>query len=141
MARKQQLIFSALIIAGIAMFVSAGLIGRTNPPDQALRTPGVEALIPERGDEVLQQQRVGIDLEPGFVVRSFTISPDARCSQPVEVIDFLTLTDGLQQYFYQPDEGKPIIALAPDDNCVSVRIENIQRPGEFETIEWAFTVN
>lgn len=141
MGRKQQLIFAGLLIAGIGMIVAAGVIGRTDPPDQALRTPGVEGLIPGRGDEVLQQQRVGIDLEPGFEVRSFTISPDARCGQPVEVVDFLNLTDGLQQYFYQPDENKPIIALAPDDNCVRVRFENIQRPGEFQSVEWTFTVN
>jgi hypothetical protein len=139
--RKQRLIFAALILAGIAMITAAGLIGRTNPPDQALRTPGVEGLIPARGSEVLQQQRIGIDLEPGFVVRSFTISDDARCTRPVEVIDFVTLTEGLQQYFYQPDPGKPVEALAPDDNCVKIRIEDLQRPGEFNTVEWAFTVN
>jgi hypothetical protein len=139
--RKQRLIFAGLILAGIAMITAAGLIGRSNPPDQALRTPGVEGLIPARGSEVLQQQRIGIDLEPGFVVRSFTISDDARCTRPVEVIDFVTLTDGLQQYFYQPDPGKPVAALAPDDNCVKIRIENLQRPGELNTVEWAFTVN
>ncbi len=141
MGRKQRLIFFGLILAGVALIAAAGVIGRTNPPDQALRTPGVEALIPTRGSEVLQQQRVGIDLEPGFIVKSFSISPDARCARPVEVIDFVTLTDGLQQYFYQPDEGKPVAALAPDDNCVKIEIENLQRPGELHTVEWAFTVN
>lgn len=141
MGRKQRLIFTALIVSGIGFIAAAGLIGRSNPPDAALRTPGVEALIPERGSEVLQQQRVGIDLEPGWVVKSFTISPDARCADPVELIDFITLTDGLQQFFYQPDEGKPIIALSPDNNCAKVIIENVQRPGETEEVEWAFTVN
>ncbi len=141
MGRKQYLIFAALIVAGVGMFVGAGVIGRSNPPDAALRTPGVEALIPERGDEVLQQQQVAIDLEPGYLVRSFTISPDARCGSPVEVVDFVRPTDGVNLWVYQPDEGKPVVSLSADNNCVHVVIENIQRPGELHEVEWAFTVN
>ncbi|MEZ5247456.1 MAG: hypothetical protein R2707_20375 [Acidimicrobiales bacterium] len=141
MGRKQYLIFAALLIAGISMFVGAGLIGRSDPPDAALRIPGVEALIPERGDEVLQQQQVGIDLEPGYVVRSFTISPDARCLEPVELVDFVRPTDGVNLFVYQPGDGLPVTALSPDDNCVRITIENIQRPGELADVEWAFTVN
>lgn len=141
MGRKQYLIFTALLLAGIGMFVGAGLIGRTNPPDAALRIPGVEELIPARGDEVLQQQRIGIDLEPGFVVRSFTVSPDARCLAPVELVDFVRPVDGVNLYVYQPDEGKPVTALSPDNNCVHVVIEDIQRPGELHDVEWAFTVS
>lgn len=141
MGRKQYLIFAALILAGVGMFVSAGLIGRSDPPDAALRIPGVEALIPERGDEVLQQQRIGIDLEPSFVVRSFTVSPDARCLSPIELVDFVRPTDGINLYVYQPDEGKPVTALSPDDNCVRVVIEDIRRPGELADVEWTFTVS
>ena len=141
MGRKQQFVFTAMIVVGIGFFIAAGVIGRSNPPDAALRIPGVEELIPQRGDEVLQQQQVGIDLEPGFVVRSFTISPDARCTQPVEVIDHVRPTDGVNLYVYQPDEGKPITQLAPDANCVRVLIENIQRPGDLHEVEWAFTVS
>lgn len=141
MGRKQKLIFVGLIAAGIAMFVAAGVVGRNDAPDEALRIPGVEALIPERGDEVLQQQRVGIDLEPGYVVRSFGISPDARCGALVEVVDFAPVTGGLNQYLFQPDEGKPIIALAPDTNCVRIQIENLQRPGDTDDVEWTFTVS
>ncbi|MEQ8840040.1 MAG: hypothetical protein RIB98_03590 [Acidimicrobiales bacterium] len=141
MGRRQYLIFFALMIAGIGMFVGAGLIGRTDPPDAALRIPGVEALTPERGDEVLQQQQVSIDLEPGFVVRSFAISPDAGCASPVELVDFVRPTDGVNLYVYQPDEGKPVAFLSPDDNCVRVVIEDIREPGELYDVEWAFTVS
>lgn len=141
MGRKQYLVFAALLLAGVGMFVGAGLIGRSDPPDAALRIPGVEGLIPERGDEVLQQQRLGIDLEPGYVVRSFTVSPDARCLEPVELVDFMNPTGGLNLYVYQPGEGLPVRALSPDDNCVKALIENIQRPGELHEVEWAFTVS
>ncbi|GJM37203.1 MAG: hypothetical protein DHS20C19_05700 [Acidimicrobiales bacterium] len=141
MQRKQQLIFTAMILAGIGFFVAAGLIGRTDPPDAALRIPGIEGLIPERGDEVLQQQRVGIDLEPGYVVRSMTISSDARCTTPVEVVDFGRYTEGLNLFIYQPDEGKPVTQLSPDSNCARVIFEDLQRPGELLDVEWSFTVN
>lgn len=141
MGRKQYLIFAALLAAGIGMFVGVGLIGRSDPPDAALRIPGVEALIPGRGDEVLQQQAIGIDLEPGHVVRSFTVSPDARCLEPVELVDFVRPTDGVNLYVYQPADGLPVSALSPDDNCVRIVFENIQRPGELLEVEWAFTVS
>ena len=141
MGRRQYLIFAALLAAGIGMFVAVGVIGRSDPPDSALRIPGVEALIPERGDEVLQQQRIGIDLEPGYVVRSFTVSPDARCTEPVELVDFVRPTGGLNLYVYQPADGLPVSALSPDDNCVRIVFENIQRPGELQDVEWAFTVS
>lgn len=141
MPRKQRLVFAALVVAGIGFFVAAGMIGRTDPPDAALRIPGVEGLTPERGDEVLQQQQVALDLEPGYVVRSFAISPDARCATPVEVVDFTQVTDGLNIYVYQPAEGKPVARLAPDTNCVHVMFEDLQRPGELLDVEWTFTVS
>ena len=141
MGQRQKLVFGALIVAGLALFVMAGLIGNDNSPDEALRTPGVEGLIPGRGDEVLQQQRVGIDLEPGFRLVSLTISPDARCASPVEVISDVQRVDGLVQYFFQPADGKILRALAPDQNCVIATIEDITRPGLFTEIQWVFTVN
>ena len=72
-------VLALLFAIGISLFVAAGLIGNDNTPDTALSIPGVEGLIPGRGDEVLQPQRVGIDLEPGFRLVSLTISPDAPC--------------------------------------------------------------
>lgn len=141
MGRRQKLIFAALLSAGVAMFVIAGVIGNDEAPDRALSIPGVEALIPQRGDEVLQQQRVGIDLEAGFRLVSLTISPDARCLLPIEVIGSTRRIEGLEQWVYQPREGLPVPALAPDQNCVVATIEDITRPGEFEEIEWVFTVS
>ena len=70
-----------------------------------------------------------------------TISADARCTSPVEVVDFTQITGGLNIYVYQPDEGKPVSQLAPDTNCVHVTFEDLQRPGELLEVEWIFTVN
>lgn len=139
--RRQRLILTLLFTAGIALFVAAGLVGNDDTPDTALSTPGVEGLIPGRGDEVLQQQRVGIDLEPGFRLVGLTISPDARCQSPVDVFGSVRRVEGLEQWFYQPAEGLPVEALAPDQNCVKARIEQIARPGEIDEVEWVFTVS
>lgn len=141
MLRKQQIIFGFLVAAGIALIASAALVNRGNQPDTALSVPGVEGLIPERDDEVLQQQRVGIDLEPGYRLVEMTISANSRCARPVVVTEHVRRVEGLQQFIYQPASGLPVEALAPDQNCVNVTIEKISLPGRFSEIEWVFTVN
>lgn len=141
MLRKQQIIFGILIASGIALIGAAALINNDDQPDLALSTPGVEGLIPERDDEVLQQQRVGIDLEPEYRLVEMTISADARCAHPVVVTGHVRRVEGLQQFIYQPAAGLPVEALAPDENCVVATIEKISLPGRFTDIEWVFTVN
>ena len=119
----------------------AWLVPKGNPPDTALSVPGVEGLIPKRNDEVLQQQRVGIDLEPEYRLVEMTISADARCSRPVVVTEHVRRVEGLQQFVYQPSDGLPVEALAPDQNCVTATIERISLPGRFTDVEWVFTVS
>ena len=141
MLRKQQIIFGLLFASGIALIALAAIVNSGDQPDTALSVPGVEGLIPERGDEVLQQQRVGIDLEPEYRLVEMTISADARCTRPVVVTEHVRRVEGLQQFIYQPSSGLPVEALAPDQNCVNVTIEKISVPGRFSDIEWVFTVN
>lgn len=141
MLRKQQIIFGILVAAGIALIVFAALINNDDQPDLALSIPGVEALIPQRNDEVLQQQRVGIDLEPAYRLVEMTISADARCTRPVVVTEHVRRVEGLQQFIYQPAAGLPVEALAPDENCVVATIERISLPGRFTDVEWVFTVS
>lgn len=141
MFRKQQMIFATLIASGIALIVSAALVNNADQPDLALSIPGVEGLIPQRGDEVLQQQRVGIDLEPEYRLVEMTISDDARCSRPVVVTEHVRRVEGLQQFIYQPAAGLPVEALAPDENCVVATIERISLRGRFTDVEWVFTVS
>ncbi|MDE0701254.1 MAG: hypothetical protein F4Y27_02735 [Acidimicrobiaceae bacterium] len=141
MLRKQQIIFAILVATGIALIASAALVNSGNQPDTALSVSGVEGLIPERDDEVLQQQRVGIDLEPEYRLVEMTISANARCERPVEVTQYVRRVEGLQQFIYQPGPGLPVEALAPDQNCVSVTIEKISLPGRYSEIDWVFTVN
>lgn len=142
MNKRQYAIFSLLTFLGIGMFVVAGLIGNSGGDDvSVLNNPGIDALIPNRGDEVLQQQPVGIDLAPGYQLVRLTISPNVNCQFPVDVTSQTRHVEGLQQYIYTPSEGQLVDALAADDNCVVAVFEEIARPGDTETIDWTFTVN
>jgi len=140
--RRQYAIFALLTLAGLSLFVVAALIGNSGDDDISVRNnPAIDALIPNRGDEVLQQQSVGIDLSPGHRLVRLTISPDANCRFPVDVTSQTRHVEGLQQYIYTPDEGRLIEALAGDDNCAVAVFEEIARPGSTESIDWTFTVN
>lgn len=142
MTKRQYAIFSTLILVGIAMFVVAALIGNSGDDDISVsNNPGIDALIPNRGDEVLQQQPVGIDLAPGYRLVRLTISPNVNCQFPIDVTAQTRHVEGLQQYIYTPDEGRLIAALAADDNCAVAVFEEIARPGDTQTIDWTFTVS
>ena len=142
MPRRQKAIFAAFILAGLSVFVVAGLIGNSGNDDQSvINNPAVEALIPNRGDEVLQQQTVGIDLAPGFQLVRLTISPDAACRFPIDVTAQTRYVEGLQQYLFTPGEGTPISALAADDNCAVATYAEIANPTNTDDIDWNFTVS
>jgi len=124
------------------MFVIAGLIGRGTTDDISVsRNSAIDGLIPNRGDEVLQQASVGIDLAPEYRLLSLVISPNPSCSGGVEVIDFTNQLEGLNRYVYVPDAGKPVDALSADDNCAIATFEETARPGSTQSIDWQFTVN
>ncbi len=142
MPRHQKLIFATILLAGVGLLVAAGMIGNSDKDDISVSSnPAIDELIPERGDEVLQQQRVGIDLAPEYRLVRLTISPDARCRFPVDVTAHTRHVEGLQQYIYTPGAGLPVEGLAADFNCVEATFEKTSRPGETETIDWAFSVS
>ena len=142
MPRRQKAIFAVFVLAGLSLFVVAGLIGNSGNDDQSvLNNPAVDALIPSRGDEVLQQQTVGIDLAAGYRLVRLTISPDAGCRFPVDVTAQTRYVEGLQQYLFTPGEGMPITALAADDNCAVATYAEIANPTNTDDIDWNFTVS
>jgi hypothetical protein len=140
--RRQKVIFAGFILAGLAMFVGAGLVGNSGRDDQSVASnPAIDALIPNRGDEVLQQQSVGIDLAAGWQLVRLTISPDGNCGFPVDVTAETRYVEGLQQYVFTPDEGQLIQALSADENCAMATFAEIANPTNSETIDWVFTVS
>jgi len=141
--RRQYVIFAAFIIIGLGFIVGAGIIGGNGTTDDisVSGNPAIDGLIPGRGDEVLQQQTVGVDLAAEYRLLILTISPGARCSSPVDVTAFTRHVEGLQQYLFTPALGTPIEALSGGFNCARAVFEEIARPGEFQEIDWAFSVN
>ena len=120
----------------------AGLVENSGRDDQSVASnPAIDALIPNRGDEVLQQQSVGIDLAAGWQLVRLTISPDGNCGFPVDVTAETRYVEGLQQYVFTPDEGQLIQALSADENCAMATFAEIANPTNSETIDWVFTVS
>ncbi len=67
MPRRQKLVFAGLILAGFAMFVFAGLVSDGDGSDMSVsQNPAIDRIIPNRGDEVLQQQTGVIDRASGY---------------------------------------------------------------------------
>jgi len=142
MPRRQRLVFAVLIAVGVGFIVLAGLIGNSGDDDvSVVNNPAIEALIPNRGDEVLQQQPVGIDLAPEYRLVRLTVSAGAGCARPVDVTAHARHIEGLQRWIYTPREGLPVESLAGADNCAQATFAEIARPSQQETIEWTFTVN
>ncbi|MEC8687839.1 MAG: hypothetical protein VXX74_07240, partial [Actinomycetota bacterium] len=95
MPRRQKLVFAGLILAGFAMFVFAGLVSDGDGSDMSVsQNPAIDRIIPNRGDEVLQQQTVGIDLASGYRLVRLTISPDGACRFPVDVTSQVRHVEG-----------------------------------------------
>ena len=142
MPRRQKLVFAGLILAGFAMFVFAGLVSDGEGSDMSVsQNPAIDRIIPNRGDEVLQQQTVGIDLASGYQLVRLTISPDEACRFPVDVTSQVRHVEGLQQYLFTPNPGQLVEQLAADSNCAIATFEEIANPGTTQQIDWTFTVS
>lgn len=100
----------------------------------------IDALIPDRGAEVLQQQTVGIDLAAPYRLTSLVISPSNDPASGVEVLTEVEERSGLNRFEFSPAEGKLVEALSPDTNCAVATIVEIARPTETQRIEWCFEV-
>ncbi len=141
--RRSLYVVWALLLAGVGAFVAAGIIGRDDPGDVSVRSdPAVEALVPLRGAQVLQQSPVGIDLAPGWELVSLRVFPDARYdpSTAVDVISEVDLVEGLRLYTFRPGRGRVLAALSADTNCVVATYRSLARPDDVGTIDWCFEV-
>lgn len=133
----------ALALFGIGVFVVAALAGSgEDESDRAVTAgPAVDRVIPNPGDEVLQQQRVGVVLDARYRLSSMVILPSANATEGVDVTSEVEHTEGLNRFEFAPGEGRLIEALSPDANCVIARFVLIARPEESDTVRWCFEVS
>ena len=141
---RMRIIIATLAAAGIAVLVVAALVGTTGNETAgcaAVAQPAVERVIPECNDEVLQQQRVGVVLDPRYRLTALVVYPNDRFSGGVDVSEEAVEVEGLNLFEFAPGEGRLIESLSPDTNCVLATFVLIARPEESGTAEWCFEVS
>ena len=141
---RMRLTVAALAAAGVAVLVVAALVGSGGSPgpgDAATAGPAVDRVIPAPGDEVLQQQRVGVVLDARYRLTSLMVFPNDRFTGGVDVSEEVAKVEGLNMFEFAPGEGRLIESLSPDANCVRATFVLIARPDESDTAQWCFQVS
>ena len=134
---------AALAVLGILGLVVAALVGSgDNDADSAVTAgPAVDRVIPTPGDEVLQQQRVGVVLDARYRLVSLVVYPSGQPTGGMDVTAEVDHIEGLNRFEFAPGEGRLIKALSPDTNCVVAGFVLIARPEESDTVRWCFEVS
>ena len=139
MTLRAKLVVAALALAGIGVFVVAGLLSSEDPPDVTLRTDGLVAFSPTRGAEVLNQTPVSVTLEPRYRLVSMRLFDNPSLAGGVDVTGFVVEV-GANSFVFSPDEDTPWQAHSADDNCVVVQFEDIAND-RTNDIDWCFTAS
>lgn len=133
---------AALVLFGILGFVVAALIGSDDDADSAVTaSPAVDRVIPSPGDEVLQQQQVGVVLDARYRLSALVVYPSEQVGNGVDVTAEVNHIEGLNRFEFDPGEGRLIEALSPDTNCAVATFVLIARPEEADTVRWCFEVS
>ena len=134
---------AALILFGILGFVVAALVGSGNDDADSAVTasPAVDRVIPSPGDQVLQQQLVGVVLDARYRLSSLVVFPSDQVGSGVDVTAEVNHIEGLNRFEFDPGEGRLIEALSPDTNCAVATFVLIARPEEADTVRWCFEVS
>ena len=129
----------ALLIVGLVVGIVALATATSRPSGDGGRSPllqsdisPVEALIPEENAEILRQDRVGVDLVPGWYAE-LTIN-----GVPIPTEE-LNSTESLGLYFFQAREGRAIEELPGDRNCATATLRPFADPQTMERVTWCFT--
>ncbi len=128
------LVAVALAFVVLVVFTRRTSTG-TGTDDLAVTSnPANERLLPDRGDEVLQQEPIGIDLAAGWEA-GLTVdgTPIPR--------DQLAIEDGLDTVQFQVGPGKAVTELPGGEVCATARFWRAsETPAEGESVSWCFNV-
>ncbi|MPY95894.1 MAG: hypothetical protein GEV08_23410 [Acidimicrobiia bacterium] len=132
-ARK--LLVPVVILLALGLFAAAGFMA-ADPDEPLVGSRALEQLFPARDAEILRQGLVGVDLAPGWAGR---LRIDGVAIPP----DQLEQDNGLNQILFEPDEGKVIEQLSPQENCAEITYwqvaEGADRAGP--PLRWCFRVS
>jgi hypothetical protein len=101
-----------MVLLGLALLVAAGLLSGDGD-EPLVGEPALEAIFPIDGAEVVAQDRVGADLQPGY-------SGELAINGTRVPADQLEQDNGLNQLIFRPGEGKVISALRQNRNCAEI---------------------
>ena len=134
---------AALALFGIAGLVVAALVGsgQDDSNRSVTASPAVDRVIPSPGDEVLQQQRVGVVLDTRYRLSSLAIFASEQSTGGVDVTAEVDHITGLNRFEFVPGDGRLIEALSPDTNCAVATFVLVARPEESDTVRWCFEVS
>ena len=134
---------AVLALFGILGLVVAALVGSgDDDADRAITaSPAVDRVIPSPGDEVLQQQRVGVVLDARYRLSSLVVYESEQLTGGVDVTAQVDHMEGLNRFEFAPGEGRLVEALSPDTNCAVATFILIARPEEADTVRWCFEVS
>jgi hypothetical protein len=125
----KRLVLPLLVLVAIGAVVVAV---QTSGGGGGAERQGIRSLVPIAGAQILQQDRVGVVVEPGWDA-SLAINGIAI---PTEQLD---KDLDLGQVLYRPGPGKVIEALEPDRNCASARVwRRALGPGAATPRDWCF---
>lgn len=132
--RYRLMIAAALVGAGVALFAAIQATNTSDEPPAGTSPPDVvEHLLPARGDEVLRQTEIGIDLAPGYeatlIVNGEPIPDDELRRVPEQ-----------NQVFFLPREGTVVPELPGGRNCVTALVwrSAVGRGVDDQTFSWCF---
>jgi hypothetical protein len=125
----KRIVLPVLVLVAIgAIVVAVQTAGRGGGAEQQ----GIRSLVPIPGAQVLQQDRVGVVVEPAWDASlsiNGTAIPDDQLSKDLD----------LGQVFFRPGPGKVLESLAPDRNCVTAQIwRRALGPDSASTRTWCF---
>jgi len=130
----QRAIAGLLLIAAIVGLVVLFTEDSDRPEIARFPAPVVQ-VVPDDGDLVLRQARVGIILEQGYEAE---LSIDGT---PIPK-DELIVNQALGQFFYQPLPTLEIEAFAEGSHCVTATIANLVHEDEDPApVRWCFRVS
>ena len=134
MTLLQRAIAGLLLIAAIVGLVVLFTEDSDRPEIARFPAPVVQ-VVPDDGDLVLRQARVGIILEQGYEA-DLTIG-DVRIPE-----DQLIVNEALGEFFYQPGPGREIEAFAEGSHCATATITNRVHPDRNPApVRWCFRVS
>ena len=136
MTTKQRLVISFAVLVAVSLFVVSYFSGADDRNDISVSgNPAIDALIPSRGAEVQQQQKVGIDFANGWTGNQLIIGPVVIPDGQLRVVD------ALGEITFQPDEGKALTQLPGESVCAQMQYWELLNPNDIKTFDWCFTVS